>query len=93
MIENPEEEVADLGSGLSLVSCGIANPTPWNSPRETSEDDLARILRQRVNAAPDPQRAIFNFHVPPYETPLDVAPLSTPRSSPSFGRARSSRRM
>jgi uncharacterized protein len=75
VIENPEEEIADLGAGLSMVSCGIANPTPWNSPREASEDDLAHILRQRVAAAPDPQRAIFNFHVPPYETPLDVAPL------------------
>jgi Icc-related predicted phosphoesterase len=75
LVENPEEEAADLGSGISLVSCGIANPTPWNSPREVPEDELKTILAQRVALAPDPERTIFNFHVPPFETPLDLAPL------------------
>ena len=74
-VENPEEQAADLGTGVTMVSCGVANRTPWDSPREADEDELAALLEQRIAMAPDVSRCVFNFHVPPYETPLDVAPL------------------
>jgi Icc-related predicted phosphoesterase len=58
-----------------MISCSFANPTPWNSPRELSEDDLYARLKQLAAAVTAPERAIFNLHVPPYDTTLDKAAL------------------
>jgi Icc-related predicted phosphoesterase len=71
--ENPEGRPVEIGE-LTMVTCGIANRTPWHSYREQDEHELERTLEGLIGAAPDPHRAIFNFHVPPRDTPLDVAP-------------------
>jgi Icc-related predicted phosphoesterase len=63
----------DLG-GLTMISTGWTNPTPWNTFREMPEDQLRAKIDELVKAAPDPHRAIFNFHVPPYGSNLDNAP-------------------
>jgi Icc-related predicted phosphoesterase len=68
-----EGHVARLG-GIEVVSCGWSNPTPWNTPRECSEHELAERLASAVREVQDPARAIFNFHVPPYDTALDICP-------------------
>jgi uncharacterized protein len=60
--------------GLTLISTGWTNPTPWNTFREMPEDKLRTHIDELVRAAPDPARAIFNFHVPPYGSNLDNAP-------------------
>jgi uncharacterized protein len=73
--ENPEGRVVELGGGITMISCGVANPTPWNSPREAPEDELYSGLARLADGVPDPDRCIFNVHVPPHDTPLDVAPL------------------
>ena len=56
-----------------MVSCAWANPTPWASPREESEDDLYRRIRALAEQVDDPANAIFNLHVPPYASGLDTA--------------------
>jgi uncharacterized protein len=71
--ENPEGRPVEIGD-LTMVTCGIANRTPWDSYREQDESDLERTLEGLIGAVPDPHRSIFNFHVPPRDTPLDVAP-------------------
>ena len=60
--------------GLTMISTGWTNPTPWNTFRELPEDQLRAKIDELVKAAPDPHRAIFNFHVPPYGSNLDNAP-------------------
>jgi Icc-related predicted phosphoesterase len=60
--------------GFSLVSTGWANPTPWNTFRELPEDQLRERIDGLVRDVPDPKRAIFNFHAPPYGSNLDNAP-------------------
>jgi Icc-related predicted phosphoesterase len=60
--------------GLTLISTGWTNPTPWNTFREMPEEALRTHIDELVRAAPDPGRAIFNFHVPPYGSNLDNAP-------------------
>jgi uncharacterized protein len=60
--------------GLTMISTGWTNPTPWNTFRELPEDQLRAKIDDLVRAAPDPHRAIFNFHVPPYGSNLDNAP-------------------
>jgi Icc-related predicted phosphoesterase len=65
--------VAEIG-GLQVASCGWSNPTPWNTPRECSEEELRGRLEAVVSELDDPSSALFNFHVPPHETALDVCP-------------------
>jgi Icc-related predicted phosphoesterase len=60
--------------GISLVSTGWANPTPWKTFRELPEDELRARIDGLVAEVPDPKRAIFNFHAPPYGSNLDSAP-------------------
>ena len=60
--------------GLTLVSTGWANPTPWKTFRELPEDELRARIDGLVAEVPDNARAIFNFHAPPYGSNLDSAP-------------------
>lgn len=69
-----EDLPVELRDQIQMLSCGIANPTPWHSPRELPEDELAAHLEQLVGALDDPGRSVFNLHVPPKGTALDQAP-------------------
>jgi Icc-related predicted phosphoesterase len=60
--------------GISLVSTGWANPTPWKTFRELPEDELRARIDGLVSQVPDTRRSIFNFHAPPYGSNLDNAP-------------------
>jgi uncharacterized protein len=60
--------------GWSLVSTGWANTTPWHTYRELEEPELRQRIDALVAEVPDPKRAIFNFHAPPYGSNLDNAP-------------------
>ena len=57
-----------------MVSQGYSNHTPWKTPRECSEEDLARKIDQVASEVPDQTRTIFNFHVPPFKSSIDTAP-------------------
>lgn len=70
---NCEQQAIDLGE-IEMASSGWSNPTPWSTPRECEEDDLEARLRAVVGGLRDPSRAIFNFHVPPHGTSLDICP-------------------
>lgn len=60
----------------TLVGCSVANPTPWTSPRELPEEDLYQRLRAPLQTTDARgRRLIFNFHVPPHQSGLDMAPL------------------
>lgn len=69
-----EDLPVELADGIQMLSCGIANPTPWDSPREIPEDELAAHLETLVSGLGDPGRSVFNLHVPPKGTALDQAP-------------------
>jgi len=61
-------------NGYSMVSLGYSNPTPFDSPRELSEEEITRRVDDMVTRVPDLSRCIFNLHVPPYDSQLDTAP-------------------
>jgi Icc-related predicted phosphoesterase len=72
-----EGRVVRIGD-YELVSTGWSNPTPWETYREEPEERLATRIQdmlQKITAPPE--RVIFNFHCPPYGTPLDEAPELT----------------
>jgi Icc-related predicted phosphoesterase len=71
-VENPDGRVLRLGE-YQVLSCSWANPTPWDSPREEPEAQLGSRLAV-LGECLDPEiPAIFNLHVPPYDTGLDTA--------------------
>ncbi len=72
---NPENAVDDLGDGFTMISVGYLNRTPWDSPRELPEDELATYIAAQAEKAGTTDRVIFNFHVPPHDTPIDQAAL------------------
>jgi len=81
-----EGKMLDL-DGFPLISMGWTNPTPWNTFREAPEDQLAAKIEAMVGQIPDMQRAIFNFHAPPYGTGLDEAPALDETLRPTHGGA------
>jgi Icc-related predicted phosphoesterase len=81
-----EGRLIDLG-GFHLVSMGWTNPTPWNTFREAPEEELAAKIEAVANLVPDMERAIFNFHAPPYGTGLDEAPALDETLRPTHGGA------
>lgn len=74
--------VLPLAEEWTLMSCGLANPTPWGCPRDVAEEELASRLQALAAQVPDPTKAIANIHVPPYGSSLDVAPLLDTSVSP-----------
>ncbi len=72
-----EGRVMEFGD-FQMVSTGWANRTPWDTYREEDEDDLAERLRKMTSqvTAP-PEKTIYNFHCPPYNSGLDDAPEIT----------------
>lgn len=83
-IRNCDQAVIDLGDGYSLLSLGYANRTPWDSPRELDESELEARIDALAAEVPDMSRAIFNLHVPPYDSELDIAPELDERLTPVF---------
>jgi uncharacterized protein len=86
--DDPWEIDAVLAAGSSVVACdetvqtigphemvsfGYSNRTPWQTPRELDEEEIYVRLKRLVDQLENPSRAIFNIHVPPYESSLDTA--------------------
>ena len=71
-IECPERELVEIGP-VMLASCGDVTPTPWNTEREFSEDELAKRLSAILDPAPKGAKVVANFHNPPYGSGLDFA--------------------
>jgi len=74
-VTNAEDGIVELPDGFEMASFGYSTPTPWNSPRELPEPEIASRLEEIVGQLRDPEQAIFNFHCPPYGTHLDQAPM------------------
>jgi uncharacterized protein len=75
IVVDPEDKLIDIGEGISMISCGWSNRTPWDSPREMDEDDLDRHIEKLAADVPNPERSVFNLHVPPIRTAIDRAPM------------------
>jgi uncharacterized protein len=72
---NADGKVLDLPGGMQLLACGWSNNTPWQTPREETEDELHARLDALAQQVDDPRRSVFMIHVPPHDSGLDTAPL------------------
>ena len=73
-VVNCEEKVISVDDRYPMANCGYSNPTPWDTPREVTEEVLEQHLERAVVGIEDFESAIFNFHVPPYDCTLDDCP-------------------
>jgi uncharacterized protein len=74
IVINPEERIMTLRDECEMISLGTTNITPWKSPRELPEDQLETKLDALAKQVRNQAKAIYNIHVPPYNTPIDKAP-------------------
>lgn len=70
---NPEEKIVEIAPGVSMMSFGYSNPTPWDSPRELPEQELGRRLSTLAERLDYSAITLYNVHVPPLNTPIDQA--------------------
>jgi Icc-related predicted phosphoesterase len=73
-VVNTDRLIVQLTDRIAMLSFGASTVTPWHSPRELSEDEYLRQVEPLVGQLAAPERAIFNFHDPPYNSDIDVAP-------------------
>jgi len=67
------DELIEIVGPHEMVSLGYSNRTPWKTPRELDEEEIYVRLRRLADQLEKPERAIFNVHVPPWESSLDTA--------------------
>jgi Icc-related predicted phosphoesterase len=70
-----EGEIVEVAPGHELLSSGWTNVTPWSTPREYPEEAIRVHLDELADQLEHPEAALFNLHVPPYDSRLDTAPL------------------
>jgi len=73
-VVNPEGKVVRVDERHEMISTGYANVTPWNCPRDVSEEELARKIESMALEVKDMTNCIFNFHCPPFDSGIDSAP-------------------
>ena len=69
-----EGEVLDLDGHYEMISTGWSNPTPWDTHRECSEEELEAKIEKMAARVSNMEKCVFNFHAPPFGSGLDEAP-------------------
>ena len=67
-----EDRVVELDDEHTMITVGLSTVTPWDTPREASEDEIAAAIDRSVSSVPDVGRCVFNLHCPPKDTPIDT---------------------
>jgi Icc-related predicted phosphoesterase len=60
--------------GYEMITIAHTSPTPWDTPREWNEEEMTKNIEKLAGTVKNMEKAIFNFHDPPYGTMLDYAP-------------------
>jgi len=78
-----EQKVVTLDDdGHNMISLGYSNPTPWKTPREIEEPELSRRIAEAFTGIENCERLIFNMHVPPLNSTLDLCPMLDASTDP-----------
>ena len=70
----PNDSVVQIDDHHEMPSVGNSNMTPWNCPGDLSEEELMSKLEAATAGLTRPETSLFNFHCPPFDTQIDVAP-------------------
>lgn len=63
--------VVELDGRHTMITVGLSTPTPWDTPREASEAEIAAAIVATMSAVPDAGGCVFNIHCPPIDSLLD----------------------
>jgi len=74
--------VVKIDDDHTMVSLGYSNETPWHTPREITEGELADRIEEVVQGVSDFSRCVFNFHCPPKDSTLDTCPMLDTSTDP-----------
>ena len=55
-----------------LATIGYSTPTPWETPRERTEEEIGELIEKLMPSVADPAKTVFNFHCPPLDSRLDT---------------------
>jgi len=67
-----EGHVRELGP-YQVLSLGYSTVTPWNSPRELTEEEMADHLAKLTGQIQPGKPVVFNVHNPPADSGTDLA--------------------
>lgn len=70
-VVSADDRVIQFDDQHQMVTLGLSTPTPWQTPRERSEEFIAARLEELMAGVSDPERCILNVHVPPIDSTLD----------------------
>jgi Icc-related predicted phosphoesterase len=70
----PNEKIISIDDKHEMASVGYSNMTPWDCPGDIPEEELLSKLEKTTSELTNPHTSLFNFHCPPYDTQIDVAP-------------------
>jgi uncharacterized protein len=71
-VVNAENRAVPLDDEHELLTIGYSTPTPWETPRERTDEDIADVIEKLMPSVADPTKTVFNFHCPPLDSSLDT---------------------
>jgi Icc-related predicted phosphoesterase len=71
-VVNAENRVVPLDDEHELLTIGYSTPTPWETPRERTDEEIAEVIEKLMPSVSDPAKTVFNFHCPPLDSSLDT---------------------
>jgi Icc-related predicted phosphoesterase len=83
-VECPDAAVVSLGEDVELLSLGLANETPWDCPRDVSDEELGRRIEELATQL-NGGTHVFNLHVPPHDSRIDLGPRLDEDNRPRLG--------
>ena len=77
-----EDRAVPIDDDHVMISMPYVNPTPWRTPREAEEPELAERIESMARPIDDHRQVIFNFHAPPKDSTLDTCPMLDATTDP-----------
>jgi uncharacterized protein len=71
-VVNCENRIVPLDDAHSMATIGYSTPTPWDTPRERTDEQIGELVEKLLADVSDPSRCVFNFHCPPLDSGLDT---------------------
>jgi len=71
-VVNCENRIVPIDDEHLLVTVGYSTPTPWETPRERTDEEIGEVIGKLLTEVSDPSKAVFNFHCPPLDSSLDT---------------------
>lgn len=69
-----EEKILWIDDAHEMISTGYSNLTPFECPRDIPEEELSKKIEEIATKVENMENCVFNFHCPPHESGLDLAP-------------------